>query len=121
MGRWDTSDRRTRLPKDWPQRRQNVFKRDGYRCTWMDIEDGRKVRCEATDNLECDHIIRGDDHSLENLRTLCTFHHAIKTNIEGHEALAAKRREIKQRFRRTEKNPGLHNGPGKPYTPPWAA
>jgi len=87
----------------------------------MDIEDGRKVRCDATDNLECDHIERGDNHSKENLRTLCAFHHAMKTSQEGHAAFAAKRRAIKQRFRRSEDNPGLGTGSGKPYTPPWAA
>lgn len=98
MGRWDASDRRSRLPGDWAKRRAQVFKRDGYRCVW--VERGKRCTEDATD---CDHIIPNDDHGLENLRALCAAHHDIKTR----EDLAAKRREIRQRFRRTETHPGL--------------
>lgn len=119
MGRWDTSTRRSRLPKDWDERRRKVLKRDGYRCTWEDIiENGSRIRCKATEELEVDHRIPNDDHSLENLRTLCHVHHAIKTSREGHAALAKNRAEIKKRFRREEKHPAF-TGEKHQNVPAW--
>ncbi|WP_267969981.1 HNH endonuclease [Streptomyces thermodiastaticus] len=55
---------------------------------------------------EVDHIRPGDDHSMSNLRAICSPCHKAKSSREGGQALARKRREIEQRFRRTEKHPG---------------
>ncbi|MCE7552778.1 hypothetical protein LZG43_23040 [Streptomyces thermodiastaticus] len=43
---------------------------------------------------------------MSNLRAICSPCHKAKSSREGGQALARKRREIEQRFRRTEKHPG---------------
>lgn len=103
MPGWQNSDRRSRLPADWPKRRRRVLIRDGHRCTHRSA-DG--VRCSepATD---VDHIVPGDDHRESNLRSLCAGHHRAKSSAEGARAQAAQRRRIDKRFRRTEDHPGL--------------
>lgn len=105
MARWDNSDRSSRLPPDWQQRRKRALQRDHDQCVWMEhTEAGRRERCpnRAT---EVDHKIPGDNHALENLQSLCWFHHDMKTRREGVFAKAEKRREINQRFRRGEEHP----------------
>ena len=97
---WETSDRRERLPDDWPARRGKVLKRDGNRCVWK-LPSG--ARCPRTTGLEVDHIREGDDHSLRNLRTLCHDHHEKKTSYDG------RRRKAKikaSRYRPSEDHPG---------------
>ena len=78
---WETSDRRSRLPADWPQRRVTVLRRDGYRCQMG--YPGCSIK--ATD---VDHIVPGDDHSLPNLRAACSNCHAKKSSREGNTAQA---------------------------------
>lgn len=95
-GGWKGSDRRQRLPANWPTLRKRVYKRDGGMC----------VLCGAPGN-DVDHIVPGDDHNMENLRLLCTSCHKKKTAEEGGAAYAAKRRAINARLRRTERHPGL--------------
>lgn len=76
---WETSDRRSRLPKDWAQRVAQV-------------RDRAKNQCEAQQHApdcdgigrECDHIKAGDDHSLANLQWLSTPCHKAKTQRETH-------------------------------------
>ncbi|WP_280837834.1 hypothetical protein [Micromonospora sp. A200] len=63
-------------------------------------------RCKEA-AVEVDHIRAGDDHSDDNLRAICEWHHGKKSGGEGGAALAAKRRQIDKRFRRTEEHPGL--------------
>lgn len=99
MGGWQTSDRRARLPKDWARIRRVVLERDGGRCTWTDREDGQWTRCPAP-ATDVDHIRPGDDHSLENLRSLCGPHHDAKTAKEAGRGRAKRRAEIRKRFRR---------------------
>lgn len=109
LGRWDSSNRSSRLPGNWDSIRQKVRKRDDYQCTWTDRVEGERVRCPGPAD-DVDHIKPGDDHSLENLRSLCHAHHARKTSREGHFANWAQRREIHKKFRRTETHPGLALG-----------
>lgn len=90
---WSTSNRRQRLPKDWPVRRASVLQRDGYRCVAV-LVDGERCTESATD---VDHIKPGDDHSLTNLQALCRWHHARKSAREGHEARGAVRRPSRRR------------------------
>lgn len=99
---WATSDRRSRLPSDWPAIRRRILKRDGYRCTAL-MRDRTRCTEEATD---VDHIRPGDDHDDSNLTSLCGWHHARKSSREGGQALAAKRKKIHSKFRRTEDHPG---------------
>lgn len=96
---WRTSDRRTRLPHNWPAIRAQVRRRAGGRCEWA-LPDG--TRC-PTPGTDCDHRDRGDDHSLANLQWLCTPHHQVKTNQENQDALAERRA---LRPRPTDEHPG---------------
>ena len=100
-GKWAGSNRRSRLPPDWPVRRKRIFARDGGRCTYVE-RDGTRCPLPATD---VDHVERGDDHSDENLTSLCEGHHAHKSAREGVEAKAAKKAKINSKFRRREDHP----------------
>lgn len=82
---WATSDRRDRLPDDWPKRVAAVKRR-------------AKGRCEATHHApECsgrgrdvDHITQGDDHSIDNLQYLSSPCHARKTRLDNGYTAAVK-------------------------------
>jgi 5-methylcytosine-specific restriction endonuclease McrA len=57
--------------------RDEVFKRDGGRCTFIG-PDGK--RCNSSWNLQIDHIVpfaKGGDNSPENLRLLCAEHNHL--------------------------------------------
>jgi 5-methylcytosine-specific restriction protein A len=78
---WERSDRRSRLPADWAARREAVRARAGGLCEL----------CNAPGN-QCDHVERGDDHSLENLQWLCRRCHTAKTQREANAARVSERR-----------------------------
>lgn len=101
-GQWQGSDRRDRLPPDWQKRRADVMRRAGRKCE----HEYRGERCswKATD---VDHVVPGDDHELDNLQALCSWHHARKSSREGNAAKAVKRQATAQKFSRTEDHPGL--------------
>lgn len=103
-GGWAGSDRGARLPDDWEWRRQQTKQRAGGQCERkMAGRNGGRFRCTAP-GTDCDHINRGDDHSLVNLEWLCARHHAIKSSQEGNQAKAA----IKAKgIRPPEQHPGL--------------
>lgn len=100
---WETSDRRGRLPSNWDALRRKVLRRDKHACQ-VKLGPGRICGKHAT---EVDHDRRGDDHSLANLRAICSDCHSRKSSAEGNEARRRRRSEISQRFRRTEQHPGL--------------
>lgn len=102
MSQWANSDRRSRLPADWAKLRKQVFARDGYRCTSR-MTDGSRCPDPAA---ECDHVRRGDDHRLENLTSICVWHHGKKSGLEGGQARADKWRKNNRKFRRSEAHPG---------------
>lgn len=95
---WENSDRRLRLPPDWPERVAKVKVRDGNRCTWR-LPSGKRCPRRGTD---VDHREPGDDHSLSNLQLLCPHHHGKKTAREG---WAAKQKK-KAPKRPPERHPG---------------
>ncbi len=97
---WETSDRRSELPPDWPKLRAQVLKRDGHRCTWNLPKSGARCPRPATD---VDHKVPGNWHGLENLRALCGTHHDQKSAKEG---VAAKKKIKASGRRRTEESPG---------------
>lgn len=97
-GQWRGSDRKSRLPADWPQRRRRILERDGYRC--QELTAYGPCTQIATD---VDHVAPGDDDRDENLQSLCADHHAKKSAREGAEA---KRRKYTQRRRPPEPHPG---------------
>ncbi len=62
--------------------RDEVFVRDGGRCTFTSKNGKRRGE---TRNLEIDHIIpyaKGGDHSPENLRLLCAQHNRLAAEDE---------------------------------------
>lgn len=80
---WYGSTRKARLPRDWQTRRIIVLKRDKGIC----------YLCGEPNADTVDHVIAGDDHSLENLRAVhdkvAPHCHRYKSSNEGHEAKAA--------------------------------
>lgn len=103
MPGWSNSDRRERLPADWPRRRHRILKRDNWQCQTV-MDSGETCGDYAT---EVDHKQAGDDHEDYNLEAICTWHHARKSSSEGGEAQAKERRRIARSYRRQEKHPGL--------------
>jgi 5-methylcytosine-specific restriction protein A len=96
---WATSKRRDELPSDWTTRRVRVLRRDSYKCQ---ARDSLGVLCGAPAN-QVDHIEPGNDHSYENLRSLCRWHHARKSYAEG----AAARRPHPRQRREPERHSGM--------------
>lgn len=94
---WSTSNRKARLPKDWPQRRRACLERANYRCQWVRQDTGK--RCNEYAN-QADHIRSMDDDSP--LQALCEHHHRVKSSSEGGQAAAVKRKAAKKR-----RHPGL--------------
>jgi 5-methylcytosine-specific restriction endonuclease McrA len=74
------SDTRTRhIPRAV---RDEVFIRDGGRCSWIG-NDGK--RCDSPWDLEIDHIIpyaKGGGNSPDNLRLLCARHNRLAAEWE---------------------------------------
>ncbi|WP_371461770.1 HNH endonuclease [Micrococcus luteus] len=56
----------------WPDRRKAVIQRDRGLC----------VLC-GSKGTHADHIVRGMDHSLANLRLLCRSCHMKRTGSDG--------------------------------------
>lgn len=96
---WNTSDRRLRLPDDWAARRAAVKARAHGRC-----EAKRHAKGCNGIGTDCDHIVPGDDHSLDNLQWLSYACHKAKTARES----AERNREYKKLRRHpSERHPGL--------------
>lgn len=94
---WGGSNRKKRLPPGWGRLRQGVLSRDGFRC---------QLRLDGCVGIatEVDHTVAGDDHSLANLRAVCSRCHSKKSSAEG---LEARRRKAARRFRPVERHPGV--------------
>lgn len=82
MGQW--SEDRPPLPKDWEQRRQRVFERDGRLC-----QLGYADLC-TTVATEVDHKGARDDHRLTELQAVCSECHKVKTQQQSREAIQSK-------------------------------
>lgn len=70
---WSGVTRRYNLPKDWKQRRKLVLIKDRRTC----------YACGGV-ATEVDHLINGDDHSMNNLASICRQCHQVKSSWEGH-------------------------------------
>jgi 5-methylcytosine-specific restriction endonuclease McrA len=74
---WATSDRRSRLPRNWDDIRRQVKARAHGLC-----EATHHVRaCDGT-GTDADHIHAGDNHQLTNLQWLSEPCHRAKTARE---------------------------------------
>jgi 5-methylcytosine-specific restriction endonuclease McrA len=78
-GRKVTFDR-SYLPRDWGRRRRLVLERDPI-C----------VLCGEARSQEVDHVGSKYDHSLGNLRGVCSPCHHKRTLAQSHDAKARKR------------------------------
>jgi 5-methylcytosine-specific restriction enzyme A len=94
---WESSDRRQRLPSDWPARA----------AASMRTHNGVCHVCGQPGADAVDHIVPGDDHSPVNLapihQDVPPYCHRIKSAREGVQARAELRR---RRTRPTEPHPG---------------
>ncbi len=97
--RWNTSRRHDRLPCDWQRIRAVVKARAGGRC-----QAERHARGCNGIGTDCDHIIPGDDNSLDNLQWLSSACHKAKT---ARETAMRNIRYRKSRLHPIEENPGL--------------
>lgn len=89
---WDSNHKRMKeLPRDWPARRKAVIQRDRGLC----------VLC-GSKGTDVDHIVRGMDHSLANLRLLCRSCHMKRTGSDG----GRTKRSPKRKWKREEPHPG---------------
>lgn len=96
---WETSDRRLRLPPDWPERVKKVWARDKGRCTWR-LPSGKRCPRRGAD---VDHRVNNDNHDLSNLQLLCGHHHDKKTQRE---AYAGRQKRKPHRPKRPDRHPG---------------
>jgi 5-methylcytosine-specific restriction enzyme A len=92
-GQWRDSTRRRRLPASWQAIRRECFAIYGPLC----------YLCSDFAS-DIDHVIPGDNHSLENLRPICKSCHTKKSSAEGGRAFQAQR---PKRKRITEQHPGF--------------
>ena len=70
--------------------RDQVFDRDGHRCTYV-AADG--TRCSATHDLQIDHVrpfALGGDNEADNLRVLCGAHNRRRAEHTFGETLAGR-------------------------------
>lgn len=103
--RWQTSHRRDRLPHDWQRIRAAVRARANGRCQAKQHANG----CNGI-GTDCDHIIPGDDNSLDNLQWLSSACHKAKT---ARETAARNAWYRETRLHPVEKNPGsIQSGVG---------
>ncbi|WP_158881966.1 HNH endonuclease signature motif containing protein [Amycolatopsis anabasis] len=93
---WNTSQRKLELPQDWKHRRRFVLERDRYQCQVQ----GPQCTVQAT---EVDHIQRGSNHRVQNLRAVCATCHSQKSSTEG---LARQAQLRARRARPAERHPG---------------
>ncbi|GAA4123297.1 hypothetical protein GCM10022215_29860 [Nocardioides fonticola] len=94
---WSSSDRRSRLPSDWPKRVAATRRRAGGRCEGISLAGEPRWHVEHCPGpgSDCDHDQRGDDHRLGNLRWLSAECHARKTQHEAQAAAAARRAALR--------------------------
>lgn len=117
---WTTSNRRTRLPKNWNQLRKETLQTTNGKCAglatpgwgtgyWADGPQGTPYAGPRWHHTNCttlatdiDHIQRGDLNSPSNLQPLCHPCHASKTMAE---VRAIHARKTRMRTRPTPQHP----------------
>lgn len=111
---WETSDRKSTLPADWPVRRQVVLSRAKGRCE-VSHKSGRRCWDDAKD---VDHIVphsEGGSDDYSNLQAICSWHHSKKSSAEGGRAFQAADAERRKILKHpVEEHPGRISGPPRP-------
>ena len=80
-----SSPRRKELPPNWyTEIRPTVLDRDDYRCRWPRT-DRRAGICGARAN-QVDHREDRDSYALDDLWSLCQYHHMHKTQTQSVDA-----------------------------------
>lgn len=92
------STRKLTLPPDWEIRRLSRLRRDQFRCQHIRFDTGMKCGAKAN---QVDHVDDRSNHALENLQSLCEWHHQQKSSSQGGTA-AARRRKVQK-----QKHPGI--------------
>lgn len=95
---WSTSDRRTRLPRDWSAIRRQVKARAHGLCEYAHHVDA----CDGI-GTDADHVRAGDDHTLNNLQWLSEPCHKHKTATE---TAARNHANAQLKHKPTESHPG---------------
>lgn len=84
--RWHSSNRRARLPRDWPKTHSRILGRDPVcTCHGCHACTAPGVRCLRL-STDVDHLVRGDNHDDTNLAGKCGPCHDVKSSSEGHAA-----------------------------------
>ncbi|MFD5573700.1 HNH endonuclease [Streptomyces cadmiisoli] len=83
---WQGSTRKARLPRNWPQIRRRILRRDKGLCQTR-FSEGQLCGRDATD---VDHIVPGDDHSDANLQALCDWCHAARAAVRAAQQRASR-------------------------------
>lgn len=95
---WSTSDRRFRLPRNWSSIRAEVKRRANGQCQ----ATNHVPQCNGI-GTDADHIVQGDNHTLNNLQWLSEPCHKAKTAQETRER---NKRTAKLKRRPQEQHPG---------------
>lgn len=103
---WSSSNRRSRLPKNWRKLREFVMHRDHYRCQW--IEGTRRCLAPA---VEVHHVIEAGNNGGRELNdprfliAICRKHHQLATKVYADK----RRRELSSKSRKPDfsGHPGL--------------
>lgn len=100
---WENS-RPTHVPT---RVREACLERDGYRCTAV-LRD-TQTRCPETTGLQAAHVRQwtpGERTTVDDVRTLCHWHHNRETQAEAAAARSARLRPPSA-FRAREQHPGM--------------
>lgn len=99
---WE-NDRPTHVPT---KVREACLARDGHQCTAA-LVDG--TRCPATTDLQAAHLTQwtpGERTTVDNVRTLCHWHHNRETQQQAHTARTQAARRRPSAFHPREQHPG---------------
>ena len=77
---WSTSDRRSRLPDDWPARVAAVKRRDKGRCQATHHAEDCDGRGTDVDHIDGQGPSSPRGHDWSNLQAMCHACHTRKTN-----------------------------------------
>ncbi len=101
-GSWRVSPR----PPGWAAIARRILARDPI-CTWGYLFEEEDGPCYQP-STDCDHIGDRDDHTDDNLRGLCSFHHRRRTSSQANVAQARMRRE-RPKARPKARHPGYRD------------